>query len=143
MADGQQLGRLLLIKVGNGADPEVFSNLCGIKTRSFNLSATEIDTTIPSCTNPGGPVQKTSRPGISNRTFTGSGAFVAGTAMDTFMNHVRAAEAFNAQVLVPGDGTYEGSWMVTDFSFSGDVEPNMEFSATFVAANVLAFTAEA
>lgn len=142
MADGQQLGRLLLIKIGDGADPEVFSNLCGLKTRSFNMSATEIDTTIPSCTNPGGPVQKTSRPGISNRTFTGSGAFVAGTAMDTFMGHVRAAEAFNAQVVVPGDGTYEGSWMVTDFSFSGDVEPNMEFSATFVAADVLTFTAE-
>lgn len=143
MADGQQLGRLLLIKVGSGGDPEVFTNLCGLKTRSFNMSANEIDTTIPSCTNPGGPVQKTSRPGISNRTFSGSGAFVSSTAMDTFMGYVRAASAFNAQVVVPGDGTYEGSWMVTDFEFSGDVEPNMEFSATFVAADVLAFTAEA
>ncbi|PJR11555.1 phage tail tube protein [Sinorhizobium meliloti] len=142
MADGQQLGRLLLIKIGDGAEPEVFTNLCGLKTRSFNLSANEIDTTIPSCTNPGGPVQKTSRPGISNRTFTGSGAFVAGAAMSAFMGHVRASEAFNAQVVVPGDGTYEGSWMVTDFSFDGDVEPNMEFSATFVAADVLEFTAE-
>ncbi len=143
MADGQQLGRLLLLKIGDGADPEIFTNLCGLKTRSFNMSANEVDTTIPSCTNPGGPVQKTSRPGISNRTFSGSGNFVAGTAMDAFMAHVRAATAFNAQVVVPGDGTYEGSWMVTDFSFDGDVEPNMEFSATFVAADVLEFTAEA
>lgn len=143
MADGQQLGRLLLIKLGDGGSPEVFTNLCGIKTRSFNMSANEVDTTIPSCTNPGGPVQKTSRPGIANRTFTGSGNFVASTAMDTFMDHVRAAEAFNAQVVVPGDGTYEGSWMVTDFTFSGDVEPNMEFNATFVAADVLTFTPEA
>ncbi|WFU88988.1 phage tail tube protein [Rhizobium sp. CC1099] len=143
MADGQQLGRLLLIKIGDGADPEVFNNMCGLKTRSFNMSANEIDTTIPSCTNPGGPVQKTSRPGISNRTFSGSGAFVSSTAMDTFMGYVRGASAFNAQVIVPGDGTYEGSWMVTDFSFSGDVEPNMEFSATFVAADVLEFTPEA
>ncbi len=143
MADGQQLGRLLLIKIGDGADPEVFTNLCGLKTRSFNMSANEVDTTIPSCTNPGGPVQKTSRPGIANRTFTGSGNFVSSSASDVFMNHVRASEAFNAQVIVPGDGTYQGSWMVTDFSFSGDVEPNMEFSATFVAADVLTFTAEA
>ncbi|AGB71031.1 MULTISPECIES: phage tail tube protein [Rhizobium] len=143
MADGQQLGRLLLIKIGDGADPEVFTNLCGLKTRSFNMSANEVDTTIPSCTNPGGPVQKTSRPGIANRTFTGSGNFVSSAASDVFMNHVRASEAFNAQVIVPGDGTYQGSWMVTDFSFSGDVEPNMEFSATFVAADVLTFTPEA
>jgi predicted secreted protein len=143
MADGQQLGRLLLIKISDGGDPENFSNLCGIKTRSFNLSATEIDTTIPSCTNPGGPVQKTSRPGISSRTFTGSGNFVKSTNSTAFMNHVRASEAFRAQVIVPGDGTYEGSWMVTDFSFSGDVEPNLEFSGTFTAADVLTFTQEA
>lgn len=143
MPDGQQLGRLLLIKISDGADPEVFSNLCGIKTRSFNLSATEIDTTIPSCTNPGGPVQKTSRPGISSRTFTGSGNFVKSANTTAFMNRVRASEAFRAQVIVPGDGTYEGSWMVTDFSFTGDVEPNLEFSATFTAADVLSFTQEA
>lgn len=143
MADGQQLGRLLLIKIGDGADPEVFSNLCGLKTRSFNMSATEVDTTIPSCTNPGDPVQKTSRPGISSRTFTGSGNFVSSTAMKAFMAHVRASSAFNAQVIVPGDGTYEGEWFVTDFSFNGDVEPNLEFSATFTAGNVLEFTAEA
>ncbi len=143
MADGQQLGRLLLIKIGNGAEPEDFKNLCGIKTRNFNLSANEVDTTIPSCTNPGGPVQKTSRPGISNRTFTGSGNFVKSANSTYFLNKVRNSEAFNAQVVVPGDGTYEGSWMVTEFSFSGDVEPNMEFNATFVAADVLEFTAEA
>ncbi|MGH0220817.1 phage tail tube protein [Sinorhizobium meliloti] len=142
MATGQQLGRSLLIKIGDGNTPEVFSNLCGLKTRSFNMSANEVDTTIPSCTNPGGPVQKTSRPGISNRTFSGSGAFVAGAAMSAFMGYVRGSTAFNAQVVVPGDGTYEGSWMVTDFEFSGDVEPNMEFTATFVAADELTFTAE-
>lgn len=142
MADGQQLGRLLLIKISDGGSPATFANLCGLKTRSFNMSANEVDTTIPSCTNPGGPVQKTSRPGIANRTFSGSGNFVSSSAMDTFMGYVRAATAFDAQVVVPGDGTYEGSWMVTDFEFSGDVEPNMEFSATFVAADVLEFTAE-
>lgn len=143
MADGQQLGRLLLIKIGDGATPEVFTNLCGIKTRSYNLSASEVDTTIPSCTNPGGPVQKTSRPGISNRTFSGSGNFVSSVASKAFVSKVINNEQFNAQVVVPGVGTFEGSWMVTDFSFSGDVEPNMEFSATFVAADVLEFEPEA
>ena len=144
MADGQQVGRLLLIKLGDGGTPtELFTNLCGLKTRSFNLSANEVDTTIPSCTNPGGPVQKTSRPGISSRTFSGSGNFVKGAASKVFLDHVRASEPFNAEVSVPGDGTYSGSWFVTDFEFTGDVEPNMEFSATFTAADVLEFEDEA
>ncbi|EJC75563.1 putative secreted protein [Rhizobium leguminosarum bv. trifolii WSM2012] len=139
---GQVLGRTLLIKIGDGADPEVFSNLCGLKTRSFNLSAGEVDTTIPDCANPGNVVQKTSRPGIANRTFTGSGAYVAGANMSAFMTHVINATAFNAQVIVPGLGTFAGSWFVTDFTASGDVEPNMEFSATFTAGDTLTFTPE-
>lgn len=138
----QQLGRTLLIQIGDGGGPEVFTNLCGLKTRSFNLSASEIDTTIPSCTNPGDEVQKTSRPGIASRTFTGAGAFVSSATMSAFMTHVIETTAFNAKVIVPGLGTFTGSWFVTDFELSGDVENNMEFSATFTAADVLTFTAE-
>jgi TP901-1 family phage major tail protein len=138
----QQKGRLLLIKIGDAASPEAFSNLCGLKTRSFNLSANEVDTTVPDCANPGNAVQKTSEPGIVNRTFSGSGAFVSGTVAAALMTHVREATVFNAQVVVPGEGTYEGSFMVSDFEFSGEMEGNMEFSATFVAAGPLEFTAE-
>ncbi|MGN6146878.1 MAG: phage tail tube protein [Mesorhizobium sp.] len=137
----QQLGRLLLIKIKTA--PGAFDNLCGIKTRSFNLSANEVDTTIPDCLNPGGPVQKTARPGIVNRSFNGSGTFVSGATQAVLMPNVRNATVFDAQVVVPGEGTYEGSWMVSDFEFTGEMEGDMEFSATFSAAGPLSFTAEA
>lgn len=139
----QQTGRTLLIKIGDGGSPtEIFNNLCGLNTRTFNLSANEVDTTIPSCTNPGDAVQKTSRPGIANRTFNGSGRFVSSATMSAFMTHVIETTAFNAEVVVPGLGSFTGSWFVTEFSFDGDMENNMEFSATFTAANVLTFEAE-
>lgn len=138
----QQKGRLLLIKIGDGGSPEAFANLCGLKARSFNLSANEIDTTVPDCDNPGAAVQKQSEPGIVNRTFSGSGAFISGATQAILMGHVRGATVFNAQVVVPGEGTYAGSWMVSDFEFSGEMEGNMEFSATFTAAGPLSFTAE-
>lgn len=139
----EQLGRLLLIRIGDGASPEVFANLCGIKTRSFNLSANETDTTKPDCANPGGPVQRTARPGIVQRTFSGSGSFVAGGPSAVLMAHVRNATMFNAEVVVPGEGVYKGRWMVSDFEFEGDMEDDMQFSATFSAAGALTFTAEA
>lgn len=138
----QEKGRLLLIKIGNGASPEVFSNICGIQTRSFNLSASEVDTTIPDCENPENAVQRTAEPGIVNRTFTGSGKFVSGANSATMMGHVRNATVFNAQVVVPGEGEYEGAWFVSEFEFSGEMEGNMDFNATFVAAGPLEFTAE-
>ncbi len=142
MADGEQLGRLLLIKVGDGATPEVFSNLCGLKDRSFDLSANTVDTTKPSCTNPGGPVQKTGRPGITSRTFSGSGTFVSSTAMKAFMGKVINTEVFNAQVIVPGLGTFEGSYFATNFTFNGGMEDDLQFDGTFEAAAELEFTAE-
>lgn len=139
----QQKGRLLLIKIGNGGSPETFANLCGLNTRSFNLSANEIETTVPNCDNPGDAVQRTVEPGIVQRTFTGSGKFLSGGTQATLLAHVRAATVFNAQVLVPDEGTYEGAWMVSDFEFSGEMEGTMEFSATFSAAGPLTFTPEA
>ena len=142
MADGQQVGRLLLIQVGDGADPETFSNLCGLTTRSFNMSANEVDTTIPDCTNPGATPQRTAEPGIKNRTFSGSGKFVKSANTTAFMQHVNDATVFNAKVIVPGLGTYTGAWFVSEFEFSGEMEGNMDFSATFVAAGPLEFTAE-
>jgi len=138
----QQIGRTLLIKIGNGAVPEVFTILCGFRARSLNLSTNEVDTTTPDCTNPGGPVQKTSIPGISNRTFSGSGLFESGSTSRILLDHVRDSTVFNAEVIVPGDGSYKGPWMVSDFEFSGDVEGSMEFSATFAAAGAVPFTAE-
>lgn len=141
----QQKGRTLLIKIGNDdADPgpETFSNLCGLTTRSFSMSANDVDTTIPDCNNPGGPVIKTGEPGIQSRTFSGNGKFVSGANSKKLLDHVRAGEVFNAQIIVPGDGTYTGPWYVTDWEFSGEMEGNMDFSATFNPASPPAFVAE-
>ena len=142
MATGQQTGRLLLVQIGDGGSPETFNSLCGLITRSFNMSANDVDTTIPDCANPGNTPQKTGVPGIKNRTFTGSGKFVAGADTTTFMGYVSAATAFNAKVVVPGYGTFTGSWYVTDFSLGGEMEGTMTFDATFMAAGELTFEAE-
>ncbi|TPJ86958.1 MULTISPECIES: phage tail tube protein [unclassified Mesorhizobium] len=139
---GQQTGRLLLLQIGNGASPELFNNLCGVQTRSFNMSANDVDTTIPDCENPGDTPQKTGVPGIKNRTFTGSGKFVAGADQTAFMQHVIDATVFNAKVIVPGLGTFTGSWYVTDFTLNGEQEGTMGFDATFMAAGPLEFEAE-
>lgn len=138
----QQLGRLLLIKITTGAAPRTVENLCGFRSRNFNLSANEVDGTIPNCLNPGGPVQKKSRPGITQRAFSGSGLFVSGAVSRLLLDHVRAATAFDGDVVVPGDGTYSGMWMVSNFEFSGEMEDDLGFSASFSAADVLAFTPE-
>lgn len=138
----QQKGRLLLFKIGNAGSPEVFANLCGFRARNFNLSANEVETTIGDCDNPGQAVQRTAEPGIVQRSFGGSGAFVSGVTQAILMGHVREGTVFNGIAVVPGEGTYTGPWMCSDFEFTGELEGNMEFSANFSAAGRLTFAAE-
>lgn len=139
---GQQVGRLLLVKIGDGGSPETFSALCGITSTTFTLSANDIDTTIPDCADPSATPQKTGTPGIKQRQFQGSGKFVAGANSSAFIQHVIDATSFNAEVVVPGLGSFQGPWYVTNFDFSGKIEGNMDFTATFMAGGPLTFTAE-
>jgi TP901-1 family phage major tail protein len=138
----QQKGRELLIKMGDGASPQIFSTICGITTRSFAMSSNEVDTTIPDCDDPSAVVQKTSTPGIQDRTFQGSGKFVSGAAGTALADAARLGEVHDYQVIVPGYGQFQGPFIVTDFQWSGDMEGSMDFSATFKPSAALAFTAE-
>lgn len=129
--DGQEWGRSLLMRLGDGATPEVFKILCGVKARSFTIGAATVDTTVPSCTNPGGKVVATSRPGQQTVSFEASGKFVKGADTKRFQGYVRDNKPFNAEVVVPGDGTYTAQWMVSNFQYTGDETNTLEFSATF------------
>lgn len=142
MAEGQQSGRTLLIQMGSGATPEVYKNFCGVNTRSFNMSANEVDTTMVDCEKPEDTPQKTAQPGIKSRTFTGSGKYVSGASTAAFMQHVIDATMFPAKVIVPGLGSFTGQWFVSDFELSGEMEGTMDFSGTWIAAGKLAFVAE-
>lgn len=138
----QQVGRTLLIKKSNGDSPETFAIVCGFKARSFSLSSNEVDTTVPDCDDPGAVVQKTSTPGIADRTFTGSGLFDNDAVGKAVADAARLGEVHNYQVIVPGYGYFQGPFIITDFQWSGDMEGNMEFSCTFKPSGALDFTAE-
>lgn len=138
----QQIGRALLIKAGDGASPEVFTNICGIKTRSFNMSANEVDTTVPDCDNPENPPQKTSAPGILDQSFSGSGLFTNTAAGKQMLDDARGGVTRNYQVVVPGYGTFEGPYGVFNLELAGELEGNLEFSATFRQTSPGTFTAE-
>jgi hypothetical protein len=45
----------MLIKVGDGATPEVFTDPCGLTTKGFTRTANMNDTNIPDCADPDAP----------------------------------------------------------------------------------------
>jgi len=144
----QQLGRSLLIKMESGASPTDsppadFVTICGFRSRSFTLSSTEVDTTVPDCTDPSQIVQKTSLPGIADRTFAVTGGlFDSNTAGKAVADAARLGETHDYQVIVPGYGTFTGPFIITDFAWSGEMEGAMEFSATWKPTGPLSFAPE-
>lgn len=135
--------KLLVIKRGDGASPEVFSYVCGIKTRTFQMSNAQIDTTVPNCEDPSLPIVATARPGRQTLTFSGDGLFDNNAVGKLVIDDVRnQATDVNYQVIVPGVGTFEGPFFISDFQLSGDMEDNLAFSATWVPLDnsLLTFT---
>lgn len=141
----QQNARELVIKRGDGASPEAFSFVCGIRTRTFSMSNASIDTTVPSCEDPSAPIVATARPGRQTITFSGDGLFDSNAAGKAIADAARNQDIeTNYQVIVPGYGTFEGPFFISDFQWSGDMEDPLAFSATWTPldASQLTFTPE-
>jgi len=140
----QENARELVIKRGDGASPEAFTFVCGLRTRTFTMSNASIDTTVPSCSDPSAPIVATAAPGRQTLTFAGDGLFDNDAVGKDVFDDARLQRETNYQVIIPGVGTFEGPFFVSDYSNSGDMEDRMAFSATWVPldASQLTFTAE-
>lgn len=139
----QQNARELVIKRGDGASPEAFTFVCGIRTRTFSMSNASIDTTVPSCENPANPIVATARPGRQTITFSGDGLFDSDAVGKAVADDARLQNiTTNYQVVVPGYGTFEGPFFISDFQWNGDMEDPLAFSATWtpLSGDALTFT---
>lgn len=142
----QQNARELIIKRGNGASPEVFTHVCGIRDRTWSMSNAVIDTTVPSCEDPANPIVATGRPGRQDMTFSVDNGLFDSDAIGKLVAQDARTQAtdVNYKVIVPGMGEWVGPFFVSNYSVSGGMEDPLAFSATWVplSGDALTFTAE-
>ena len=140
----QQNARELVIKRAYPVTPTEFVFVCGIRTRTFSMSNAQIDTTVPSCTNPSAPIVATAAPGRQTLSFSGDGLFDSDEVGKAVADDARLQRTdVIYQVIVPGYGTFEGPFFVSYFEWSGEMEEKMAFSASWVPLDnsALEFTA--
>ena len=137
----QQIGRELLIKGGDGAASEQFTTICGFLARAFSINNNLVDTTVPDCALPGGIVREATTYGVQAVAFNGSGFFDSDAAGVAVANAALNQTTRNYEVIVPGWGTFKGSFKIENFQLSGDKEGSMEFEATFRLSGTATFTA--
>jgi predicted secreted protein len=113
-------GTKLLILVGNGADPEVFSQPCGLTTRAFDMAASTNTTLIPDCDAPDAPAWEAKDVNALSATVSGSGV-MAVESFDIWNDWFMAASAKNLQIKLDNLalGHWAGSFILTSLKYGG------------------------
>jgi predicted secreted protein len=113
-------GTKLLILVGDGATPEVFSQPCGLTTRGITFNASTNSTLIPDCDDPEAPAWEAKDVNALSAQVSGSGV-MAVESFDTWNDWFQAAEAKNCQITLddPSLGHWQGQFILTSLKYNG------------------------
>ncbi|SEQ33031.1 Phage tail tube protein [Faunimonas pinastri] len=135
-------GTRLLIKVGDGASPQVFVHPCLINAeRGIQWGSTSNDDVVPDCDAPEAPGwNQTTKDGL-NATITGAGKLDTSDIAfwDTWF---RSDDAKTIQVWVADKGYWSGEFKLTEWSITGDRGSKATVSLTLKSdGEVGAFTA--
>lgn len=135
---------LLLLKMGDGADPEVFSTLCGLASRNLTLDGAAVDVTTIACDGSGDPAWREMAQGVRQVSFSGSGFFQTQAQSVALVNAKMTGTGIkNFQVVVPGLGEFAGPFMIGSLGIAGEVGGGaVTQSLELSSSGKITFTAE-
>ncbi|WP_340286705.1 phage major tail protein, TP901-1 family [Sulfitobacter pontiacus] len=146
----KQQGRLLLIKIGDGAETEAFTTLCGIQSKTLTVNNNNFDVTTMDCTAPGGQLWQEVMTGMRSVEVSGNGIFEGGTSLTRFKaiafgtGVADTADAIgNFEVIVPEFGTFAGAFHVNSVEFGGEQDGAVTYSLSLASSGAVTFTAAA
>lgn len=137
-------GRSLLIKVGDGGDPETFTHNCSINAeRGIVLTAQTNDVNVPDCDDPDLMAwverEKVSLSGQIN----GSGTLHA-QDQDLFWEWITSNSPKNVKAITDiagasGGRIFTGAWHCTNFEISGNRGEKCNCSITLLSDGIITF----
>ena len=132
-----QKGKDLLLLVGDGGGTEVFTAVAGMRSNGIKINNESVDVTNKSSAG----VRELMAGGIQSFAASGSGVFLNDAGFTAVHTAVLAnGDPTNFQVVVPGLGTYEGPFMISDFEITGEHNGEVTFSMSLDSANAISFT---
>jgi TP901-1 family phage major tail protein len=131
-----QRGRDLLIKIGDGADPETFTTLAGLRATTLAFNAQAVDVTNADSAD---MWRELLAAGVKSATVSGSGVF-----KDAASDAALRAAFFNAaignfQLVIPSFGTLTGPFKITALQYDGPYDGEVKVSLSLASAGALGF----
>jgi hypothetical protein len=133
-------GEKLLIKIGDGADPEVFTHSCLINTtRGIKATTNVTETEVANCTDQSQPAKIVRKAKSIDFTVDGAGK-TDKTSVYAFILWWQSGAAKNCKIVQNDTGanggfTGTGQLILKDFELKGDRGDYQDFTASFVPAS--------
>ncbi|HEX2592536.1 MAG TPA: phage major tail protein, TP901-1 family [Rhizomicrobium sp.] len=133
-----QKGKDLLLKIGDGADPETFATVAGLRATTLAFNAQTIDVTNADSAD---QWRELLAGGVKSATLSGSGVFKDAASDETiraaFFNQANATW----QVIVPSFGTVTGAFKITSLQYDGAYDGEVKINLSLASAGALSFAA--
>lgn len=134
-----QAGRDMLIRLGNGASPQSFSSVAGLRAKALSLNARTIDATHAE--SPGQWRELIAGAGVKTAAVTGTGIFLSGEGDHAIREAFFAGATPSFQLVIPDFGTIEGAFAISALEYSGRHDGEAIFSISLASAGALSFEA--
>jgi len=131
-------GVALLLKVGDGASPEVFATYCSVNAaRGISFTSATRDFAIPDCTNPDQIAWLAREKESLSVGVTGAGMLNTPDVED-FFTWWKSEDPKNCEIVVDvpsvdGGVVFSGAFHLTDFEITGDRGAKQEISLTLAS----------
>ena len=134
-----QSGKDVLVKIGDGAEPQSFTAAAGLRAKTISLNARTVDVT--SADSAGGWRELLAGAGVKTCSVSGAGVFVDAAADAQVRQAFFDQAAREWQLVIPDFGVIEGAFLVAALDYSGRHDGEAAWSMTLASAGALTFTA--
>jgi TP901-1 family phage major tail protein len=132
-------GRDVMVKIGDGGEPETFAVVAGIRSRAIVLGAGLVDATTAG--SPGAWRELVAGGGTKRIEVSGSGVF-KDAASDARMREAFFAGATpNLRLEVAGFGVISGAFAIAELTYGGAHDGEATFSIRLASAGAVSFEA--
>jgi TP901-1 family phage major tail protein len=133
-----QKGRDILLKIGDGGAPEVFTTVAGIRARTVSLNAQMVDAT--SADSPGAWRELIAGAGVKAALVRGAGVFKDAQSDGLVRASFFAQTACAWMLVIPDFGVIEGPFLIEALDYAGEEDGEAGFSIALASAGALSFT---
>ncbi len=134
-----QRGKDILLKIGDGATPEAFVTVAGLRARNISLNARTVDATDGDSA--GRWRELLSGAGVKSAAASGQGVF-RDAASDAAIREAFFAQAARSwRLIVPDFGTLQGPFLVAALEYAGEHEGEASFAMSLASAGEILFEA--